>query len=608
MLKTWGGARLGEYLNQIMEQLSIRNFCIIAHIDHGKSTLADRFLELTNTVPQREMKEQLLDQMDIERERGITIKLQPVRMNWQGYELNLIDTPGHVDFSYEVSRSLAAVEGAILLVDAAQGVQAQTVANLYLALEQNLTIIPVINKIDLPNAETQKVKNEICRLLGCPPAEVLSASAKTGQGVAEILAVVIKKVPPPRKDEGKPLRALIFDSNFDEFRGVIAEVRIIDGQISAGEQIVFFSTKKVAEVLEVGYFSPKLKKSPALSSGEIGYLATGLKEIKYCRVGDTVASAKTEVEPLKGYQEVKPMVFAGLFCQVGDQYPKLRDALEKLKLNDAALSYEPENSQALGFGFRCGFLGLLHLEIVQERLKREYNLDLVVTVPSVAYQIESKVGKISIIHSPQELPKPELINQILEPIMTVDIFSPKAYLGQIMQLASQKRGIYLNTEYLDENIAVLHYQVPLTALLVDFYDKLKSVSAGYASLNYDLLEYRKTEVVKLDILVAEEPVEALSSIVYQDEAYSVGKKIVQSLKETLPRQLFVVKIQAAISGKIIAAERLSALRKDVTAKLYGGDYTRKRKLLEKQKKGKKKMMQKGRVEIPAEAFLAVLKK
>lgn len=589
---------------------NIRNFCIIAHIDHGKSTLADRFLELTNTVSKREMKEQLLDQMDIERERGITIKLQPVRMSWQGYQLNLIDTPGHVDFSYEVSRSLAAVEGAILLVDATQGVQAQTVANLYLAIEQDLEIIPVINKIDLPNAQVDKVKHEVCQLLSCQEDEILQVSAKTGQGVAEVLKAVIDRVKPPAEDQKKPLKALIFDSNFDEYRGVIAEVRIIEGTVKAEDSIEFLSTKKTTEVLEVGYFSPKLKKSADLNAGEIGYIVTGLKDIEYCRVGDTIAKTKGNVSRLPGYKEVKPMVFAGLFCKEGNEYPRLREAIEKLKLNDAALSYEPENSQALGFGFRCGFLGLLHLEVVQERLKREYDLNLVVTVPSVAYQIIRKDGQKLTIHSPQELSKPETIEQVSEPIMKVDIFCPKAYLGSIMQLVSQKRGIYLNTEYLDENIAVLHYHVPLTALLVDFYDKLKSVSSGYASLNYDFLDYQPTEVVKLDILVAEEKVEALSSIVYKDEAYTVGKKIVNSLKKTLPRQNFVIKIQAAVSGKVIAAERLSAYRKDVTAKLYGGDYTRKRKLLEKQKKGKKKMMAMGagKVDIPTEAFMAVLKK
>ena len=589
---------------------NIRNFCIIAHIDHGKSTLADRFLELTGTISKREMKSQVLDQMDIERERGITIKLAPARLNWQGFELNLIDTPGHVDFSYEVSRSLAAVEGAILLVDATQGVQAQTVANLYLALEQDLNIIPVINKIDLPNAQVEKTKHEICQLLSCPPEEILAVSAKTGQGVAEVLRAIVDRVRPPKIIKEAPLRALIFDSKFDEYRGIIAEVRIFDGSVKIGDKIKFLSTDKESEVLEVGYFDPKFKKTEILQSGEIGYIVTGFKEIVHCRVGDTIALAANPVLPLTGYKEVKPMVFAGLFCKEGDMYPRLREAIEKLKLNDAALSYEPENSQALGFGFRCGFLGLLHLEVVQERLRREYNLELVVTVPSVAYRIKLKNGSQIEIKSPQELPREETIEKVFEPIMTVDIFSPKDYLGSIMQLVSQKRGIYLNTEYLDENIAVLHYHVPLTALLVDFYDKLKSVSSGYASLNYDFLKYEPTDIIRLDILVAEEKIEALSTIIYRDQAYPLRKKIIQTLKESLPRQQFVVKLQAAVGGKIIAGERLSALRKDVTAKLYGGDYTRKRKLLEKQKKGKKKMMAlgHGRVDIPPEAFLAVLKR
>jgi len=586
----------------------IRNFCIIAHIDHGKSTLADRFLEITNTVSKREMKEQLLDQMDIERERGITIKLKPVRMSWRGFELNLIDTPGHVDFTYEVSRSLAAVEGAILLIDATQGVQAQTVANLYLAIEQDLIIIPVINKIDLPNADVEKTREEVCKLVGCNEEEVLLVSAKTGKGVDQVLEEVIKKVTPPSIYKDRPLKALIFDSNFDEYRGVIAEVRVVDGSLRTGTKINFHSTIKETEVLEVGYFTPQFKKTDELNAGEIGYVVTGLKEIRYCRVGDTIMDAGKEVAPLPGYREIKPMVFAGFFCKEGNEYPQLREAMEKLKLNDASLSYEPENSAALGFGFRCGFLGLLHLEVIQERIKREFGLDLVVTVPSVAYQIQITNGQTITVKSPQELPRRELIKDVMEPVMKVDIFSPKDYLGNIMQLVADKRGIYLTTEYLDENIIVLHYEVPLTSLLVDFYDKLKSLSSGYASLNYEFLRYQPTEIVKLDILVAEEPVESLTSIVYEDEAYRAGRKIVESLKEALPRQMFMVKIQAAIGGKIIASERLSAMHKDVTAKLYGGDYTRKRKLLEKQKKGKKRMMQQGKVDIPTEAFLAVLKK
>lgn len=588
----------------------IRNFCIIAHIDHGKSTLADRMLEITETVSKREMKDQLLDQMDIERERGITIKLQPARMSWQDYELNLIDTPGHVDFSYEVSRSLAAVEGAILLVDASQGVQAQTVANLYLAIDQGLTIIPVLNKIDLPNADVKIVTQEVCKLTDCQPEEVLQVSGKTGQGVKELLQAVIDRIPAPKANSKKLLRASIFDSNFDEYRGIVAQVRVVDGEIKAGDKVKLVSTDKITEVLEVGYYNPKMQKDNILKAGEIGYIVTGLKNIEDCKVGDTIAPANQKVESLPGYKDVKPMVFAGLFCKEGNEYSKLREGIEKLKLNDAALIYEPENSQALGFGFRCGFLGLLHLEVIQERLYREFNLDLVVTVPSVAYKVKTTSGKEIIIHNPQDLPIPEQLASVEEPIMTVDIFSPKEYLGAIMQLVAQKRGEYLNTEYLDDKIAVLHYKIPLTSLLVDFYDKLKSVSQGYASLNYEFSGYKKAEVVKLDILVAEDKVEALSSIVYKDEAYAVGKKIVHSLKDTLPRQQFVVKIQAAIGAKVIAAERVSALRKDVTAKLYGGDYSRKRKLLEKQKKGKKRMLAHGtgKVDIPPEAFLAVLKK
>ncbi len=588
-------------------QQKIRNFCIIAHIDHGKSTLADRLLEVTGTVSQREMKEQLLDQMDIERERGITIKLQPARMQWKDCQLNLIDTPGHVDFTYEVSRSLAAVEGAILLVDAAQGIQAQTMANLYLALEQDLTIIPVLNKIDLPSARPDEVAQEVANLLGCDPDEILRVSAKTGLNVESVLEAVIEKVPEPRDAKSKETRALIFDSNFDEYRGVIAQVRVFDGELKAGDEIVFYSTNKKIEVLEVGCYHPKMKKTDKLMTGETGYVVTGLKEIGMCRVGDTIVS-NTQQQPLPGYKEVKPMVFAGIFTKEGDDYAKLREAIEKLKLNDAALVYEAEHSQALGFGFRCGFLGLLHLEVFQERLQREYDLDLVVTVPSVGYHAKLTDGKEKVIRSPQDLPKPELIDIVSEPIMKVDIFSQKEHLGSIMQLVAEKRGVYINTEYLDEHVAVLHYEVPLTSLLIDFYDKLKSVSSGYASLTYELLKFEPAHIVRLDILVAEEPVEALSSLVYKDEAFRAGKKIVNSLKDSLPRQQFVVKIQAAIGGKIIAAERLSALRKDVTAKLYGGDYSRKRKLLEKQKKGKKKMMSHGKVDIPTEAFMAVLKK
>ncbi len=586
----------------------IRNFCIIAHIDHGKSTLADRFLEITQTIEKRKMKEQVLDRMDLERERGITIKLQPVRMEYQGYVLNLIDTPGHVDFTYEVSRSLAAVESAILLVDATQGVEAQTVANLYLALEQNLIIIPVINKIDLPAARTEKVKKEIINLLGLSSQDILEVSAKTGQNVALVLEAVIKRTPAPPGDQVAKVQALIFDSEFDEYKGVVAYIRLMNGQLKAHDKIQLLATAAQTEILEVGYFKPDYQKSSKLVAGEIGYIVTGLKDLKEVRVGDTITLAKDLGLALPGYKEVKPMVFAGIFCQEGDEYQELREAIEKLKLNDAALYYEPESSPALGYGFRCGFLGLLHLEIFQERLKREYDLDLVITTPSVAYKIKKVNSQEIVIHSPQELPETNQIELVAEPYMTIDIITPKEYLGSIMKLVQGRRGKYKNTEYLDENRVILHYEIPLASVLVDFYDNLKSVSSGYASLNYDFLEYRPADVVKMDILVAEEPVEALSTIVYRDEAFNAGKKIVKALKEVLPKQMFVVKIQAAIGGKIIAAERLSAMHKDVIAKLYGGDVTRKRKLLEKQKKGKKKMMQSGKVNIPQEAFMAVLRR
>lgn len=552
------------------------------------------------------MKEQLLDQMDLERERGITIKLQPVHMQYRGYELNLIDTPGHVDFSYEVSRSLAAVEGAILLVDATQGIQAQTLANLYLALEQNLTIVPVINKIDLPASDPEKVTTEIVNLIGCTPAEVLRVSAKTGEGVAAVLDRVIAVVPPPANAAEQPLQALIFDSHFDEFRGVVADIRVMAGRIRKGDRVNYLATGGDEEALEVGTFRPQMLPAEELLAGDIGYIVTGLKEVAECRVGDTVGQVGSK--PLQGYREAKPMVFAGLFCKEGDEYSQLREALGKLKLNDAALTYEAEHSPALGYGFRCGFLGMLHLDIVQERLKREYNLDLMITVPSVAYQVHTTKNEVLVIKSPEELPDPSKISSVEEPIMRVDVVSPKQYLGNIMDMVQKKRGIYLNTEFLDETIALLHYEVPLATLIVDFYDRLKSVSQGYASMNYDLARYQKVEVVKMDILVAGEKVEALSTIVYQEEAHAVGKKIVSELKEVLPRQWFEVKLQAAVGATIIASEKISAMRKDVTAKLYGGDVTRKRKLLEKQKKGKKRMASIGKVDIPPEAFMAVLKR
>jgi GTP-binding protein LepA len=592
---------------------NIRNFCIIAHIDHGKSTLADRLLEVTGTIDPRKMTNQVLDRLDLERERGITIKLTPVNMKYKGYELNLIDTPGHVDFSYEVSRSLAAVEGAVLLVDATQGIQAQTLANLYLALEQNLTIIPVINKIDLPAADVEKTKAEIIKLLGCSAEEIICASGKTGVGVVEILEQVIAAVPAPSGQENKPLRALIFDSNYDEYRGVVAYIRVVDGSIKKGEKIDLVATRADSEALDVGFFDPDYHSSGELKTGEIGYIITSFHEVGECRVGDTVTLAKTvdQVVPLKGYAEVRPMVFAGIFPKEGNEFEDLREAMGRLKLNDAALVYEPEQSQALGIGFRCGFLGLLHLEIFQERLRREFNLELVVTVPSVAYRVSRKnSGVTEIIRSPQQLPSAAEINQIEEPWVSLDIVTPKDYMGAVMKLAQEKRGIYRNTEYLDETRVVLHYEMPMSMILTDFYDKLKSFTSGYGSINYELLDYRSTDVVRLDILVAEDLVEALSMIVYRDEAFHRGKEVVTILKETLPKQMFVIKLQAAVGGQIVAGERISAFRKDVTAKLYGGDVTRKRKLLEKQRQGKKKMMSMGRgsVDIPSETFVKLLKR
>lgn len=592
---------------------NLRNFCIIAHIDHGKSTMADRMLEITGTVEKRKMKDQILDRMDIERERGITIKLQPVKMRYKGYTLNLIDTPGHVDFNYEVSRSLAAVEGAVLLVDASQGIQAQTLANLYLALEQNLAIIPVINKIDLPAANVEKTKKEIVRLLGCSENEIILASGKTGHGISEVLDAVIERVPAPEeKAGGQMLRALIFDSTYDEYRGVVAYVRIFDGSVKKGDKIILLATKAKSEALDAGVFKPEYESSGVLETGEIGYIVTGFKNVGECRVGDTVALLKFEnqTKPLKGYNEAKPMVFAGIFPREGNEFEELREAVEKLKLNDAALVYDPEHSDALGFGFRCGFLGLLHLEIFQERLRREYNLDLTATVPSVAYNVYKKNGDSEIIRSPQKLPDPSVIEKIEEPWVWLDIIAPKECMGAIMNLAREKRGVYKNTEYIDESRAVLRYEIPMAAILTDFYDKIKSASSGYASINYEFSAYKPADVVKMDILVAEEPVEALSTIVYRDDAFKRGKEVVNILKDTLPKQMFAVKLQAAVGGKIIAAEKISAMRKDVTAKLYGGDVSRKRKLLEKQKKGKRKMQAggKGRVEIPSAVFVKLLKR
>jgi GTP-binding protein LepA len=595
----------------------IRNFCIIAHIDHGKSTLADRMLELTSTVEKRNMKEQLLDGMDIERERGITIKLQPVTMDYKGYQLNLIDTPGHVDFSYEVSRSLAAVEAAVLLVDCTQGIQAQTLANLYLALEQDLNIIPVINKIDLPAANPEKVKREIVKLLGCSEDEIIASSGKTGEGVLDILDKVIEDGRHPKDSSKETPRALIFDSKYDEYKGVVAYVRVFDGQLKKGDKIKLIATKAESEILDIGIFKPGYFSTGLLDTGSIGYIVTGFKEVGECRVGDTLTlpyKKNEEIEPLPGYKEVKPMVFAGIFPREGSALEDLREAMDRLKLNDSSLVYEPERSDALGFGFRCGFLGLLHLEIFQERLRREYNLDLIVTIPSVSYKVYKKNGEEVVVRTPQKLPDPTEILKIEEPWVSLDIISPKDYMGSIMQLAQEKKGVYKNTEYIsseiDEQRVILHYDIPMSAILTDFYDKIKSASAGYASINYEYLDYRQADVVKMDILVAEEPIEALSTIVYRDEAFRRGKEVVNVLKDSLSKQMFVLKLQASVGGKVIASERLSAMRKDVTAKLYGGDVSRKRKLLEKQKKGKKKMMAagKGSVDIPPDTFVKILKK
>ncbi len=591
----------------------IRNFCIIAHIDHGKSTISDRMLEITNTIEGRKMKAQLLDTMDIEQERGITIKLQPVTMKYKDYTFNLIDTPGHVDFTYEVSRSLAACEAAVLLVDSTQGIQAQTLANLYLALDQDLTIIPVANKTDLPASNIEKTKREIVELLGCNEDEILCASGKTGEGVTEILDIIIEKVPAPIGDVTKPVRALIFDSNYDEYKGVVAYVRMIDGKIAKKDKIKLLATRAESEANDVGIFKPDYFPTGILSAGEIGYVVTGFKNVEECGVGDTLTLNTKDIDdikPLKGYSEVKPMVYAGIFPKEGNEYEELRDAIEKLKLNDSALVYEAEHSDALGFGFRCGFLGILHLEIFQERLRREYNIELIVTVPSVSYKILLKNGTEVTIRTPQQFPKRELIEQAREPWVKLDIITPSEFVGSVMGLAQDKRGMYKTTEYIDETRAILHYDIPMSAILTDFYDKIKSATQGYASINYDFLDYKETNIVKMDILVAEEIVESLSLITYTDDVQRRGKEIVHILKESLPRQMFVIKLQASVGGKIIAGDRLSAMRKDVTAKLYGGDVSRKKKLLQKQKAGKKKMMAsgKGSVDIPSDTFIKLLKK
>jgi len=610
-----------------MNNLNIRNFCIISHVDHGKSTLADRLLELTGTVKKEKMQPQYLDRMPLERERGITIKLQSVAMNYtlncESYILNLIDTPGHVDFSYEVSRSLAAVEGALLLVDAVQGIQAQTLANLYLAQKQNLTIIPVINKIDLPDIDLEKTKKEIVNLLKVKEEEIICISAKTGLNVEKILSVLIERIPCPQGDWQKPFQALIYDSCFDDFKGVIAFIRVFSGSIKKEEKIKFFATQTETVVLETGVFKPDLIPKQELRAGEMGYLITGLKDIEKCRVGDTIVlSRQDDIGPLAGYKEPQSMVFAGIYPQQGQAPEKLRQALIKLKLNDSSLIFEPEQSLALGFGFRAGFLGLLHLDIVKERLKREYGLDLVITSPSVAHEILFKGdNKVKVIHSASDFPDPSRIEQVKEPWVKIDIITPQKYLGPIMEfLTTAPQGAEVRVEFREmeyfnqeeshssQTRIIIHCHIPLSLLLVDFYDKIKSISQGYASYSYQFLEYRPANIVKLDILVGGEKVDQLAVLIYQDWAYHVGRKVVTSLKEILPRHLFEIKIQAAVGSKIIAADRIAPMRKDVTAKLYGGDITRKKKLLEKQKKGKKKMMQSGKVNIPAEAYIALMKR
>jgi len=592
----------------------IRNFCIIAHIDHGKSTLADRLLEYTGTLRKEELVDQVLDTMDLERERGITIKAHAVTMRYrarggQEYILNLIDTPGHVDFSYEVSRSLAACEGAILVVDASQGVEAQTVSNLYQALDHHLAVIPVINKIDLPSAHVQNTQAQIVELLGIDEEEIILASAKEGIGIEAILEAVVLRIPPPRGDPKAPLRALIFDSLFDSYRGAIAYIRVFEGEIHTGMPILFFSHRKVFEVQEVGILQLGRIPRERLSVGEVGYLIAGVKDVSDTKVGDTITGAERPAsQPLPGYREVKPMVFSGFFPTDSDEgYQALRDALERLKLNDAALRYEPETSAALGFGFRCGVLGLLHLEIVQERLEREYGVNLIATVPSVKYRVRTRRGQVLEVDNPAQMPSPGEIDTIEEPYLSGHILTPIEFIGPIMQLAQERRGIYKNTDYLDPTRADLQYEFPLAEIIFDFYDKLKSLSKGYASFDYEFLAYREGDLVKLDILINKEPVDALSMIVHQEKAYEWGRKLCERLRAVIPRQLFEVTIQAAIGSKIIARERIKPLRKNVTAKCYGGDITRKRKLLERQKEGKKRMKQLGHVEIPQEAFLAVLK-
>ncbi len=591
----------------------IRNFCIIAHIDHGKSTLADRLLQLTGTISDREMTEQVLDSMDLEREKGVTIKASAVRMMYtardgRSYELNLIDTPGHVDFGYEVSRALNACEGALLVVDATQGIEAQTLANLYLALGADLEIIPVINKIDLISAHPDEVAQEISSLLGTPPEEIIRISAKDGTNIEAVLEAVVEQVPPPRADRQAPLQALIFDSHYDPYKGVVAYIRLVGGMILPTDNLRLMASGVEFKPVEIGIFSPTLRPTGSLEAGEVGYVATGLKTVRECRVGDTLTQvARPAAEPLPGYRKAKPMVFAGIYPVEGEDYNDLKDALEKLQLNDASLSYEPETSQALNFGFRCGFLGMFHMEIIQERLEREYDLDIIVTAPSVEYEVIMRSGEAIRIDSPADLPEEGDIAEIREPWMKVEIFTPTEFYGAVMDLITKRRGTFISQEYPASNRVMINIEIPLSELIVDFFDQLKSRTRGYASMDYQFLEYRTDELVKLEILVNGEPVDALSTIVHKNDAYHKGQAVVSKLKDLIPRQLFVVPIQASAEGRIISRATAKALRKDVLAKCYGGDISRKKKLLEKQKRGKKRLKMVGQVEIPQEAFLAVLR-
>jgi GTP-binding protein LepA len=594
------------------DQSHIRNFSIIAHIDHGKSTLADRILEMTKTVKSRDMRAQLLDSMDLERERGITIKAQAVRVQYEArdgetYQLHLIDTPGHVDFTYEVSRSLAACEGALLVVDASQGVEAQTVANTYLAIESGLELIPCLNKLDLPGAEPERVAAEIAELIGEPADEVKRISAKTGEGVIDVLEELVARVPPPSGDLDAPARALIFDSEFDQYRGVIAYIRVVDGTFRKGEAIRAMAAGTEADIDDIGFFTPAQTPAPQLGPGEVGYLITGIKDVTKLRVGDTLTTKRDgATEALPGYRDVKPMVFCGLFPIDSDDYPDLRDALEKLTLNDAALQWEPENSDALGFGFRVGFLGLLHMDIVRERLEREYDLELMATMPSVEFELTLTDGEVITVHNPTDMPDPARIAETREPYIRASILSPKEFIGQIMELCQERRGEHAGMHYLSAERVQLHYDLPLAEIVLDFFDQLKSRTRGYASLDYEPLGLRASHLVKLDVLLGGDPVDALSMVVHRDKAYEFGKTLTEKLRKKIPRQQYDVPIQAAVGAKIIARETVKAFRKDVTAKCYGGDISRKRKLLERQKEGKKRMKQVGRIEVPQDAFLAVL--